>query len=87
MTYAISAQQMQDITEMVFGLNSFSNPDDNSRDVEGIEWGGGLRAVIGSTPIVVTSDYFEGNTYPEVIGYLIQNEFGWSFTQEKPKDA
>lgn len=78
MTYEMSAQQIKDVLAVVDGLNAFDNPDDDARDVEGIEWGSGLRAVLGLRKIPVHSDYRES---PEHIGYLMRGDFGWGFTQ------
>jgi hypothetical protein len=74
------------VLAIIEGLNSFDNPDDASRDVKGIEWGGGLRAVLGPDRMPVYTDYIDIKPR-ELLGYVERGDFGWNFTQSEPKPS
>lgn len=89
MTYQMNAEHLESVMLYIQALNDADKSIDNilsDDDEMNRKMGEGHLAVLAD-PIAVHSDaagpYAADN--PEVIGWIVREDFGWAFTQEKPK--
>lgn len=78
--YPLSRLQAEDVARW---LRVFSEADSDDAP-DGVKWGEGARAILGLTRIPIHSD---AHGYKELLGWIEQGDFGWTFTQISTTDT